>query len=446
MLKMTFAEAAAACGGKYSGPEDMLASPLASVFTDSRSACENGLFVCIKGERADGHDFAAAAAEKGAVCLAERELDVPNILVENTVEALQKIAAAYRSSLGVKIVGITGSVGKTTCKEIVASVLAQKYRVHKTLGNFNNEIGLPLTLLAMTAETEAAVIEMGMSDFCEMRLLSSIARPDICVMTNIGFSHMEILGSQQGILQAKCEIFEYMAPDAPAFLNGDDALLRTVKRENLRFFGFGEDNDIRVTDFTDFGLKGSGGVITAGGKNIPFRLTIPGRHLAGSAAAAAGVGLELGLTTEEISAGLSAAETISGRVNIVERGGLLIIDDCYNAAPASMKAGIDLLVSSGRPTVAILGDMGELGPAAPVLHAEVGAYAAKAGVGIVLAVGPLSESIARACAENGGKAAHFKDIDSLLLELDAYLPEGCAVLVKASHFMGFPRVVEALGK
>ncbi len=446
MLKMTFAEAAAACGGRYAGPEDKLAAPLASVFTDSRSACENGLFVCIKGERADGHDFAASAAEKGAVCLAERELDIPHILVENTVEALQKIAGAYRQSLGVKIVGITGSVGKTTCKEIVASVLAQKYNVHKTLGNFNNEIGLPLTLLAMTAETEAAVIEMGMSDFGEMRLLSSVARPDICVMTNIGFSHMEILGSQQGILKAKCEIFEYMDINAPAFLNGDDPLLRTVKRNNLRFFGFGKDNDIRVTDFTDLGLEGSAGTIVAGGAVIPFRLTIPGRHLAGSAAAAAGVGLELGLSPEEISAGLSAAATISGRVNIIERNGLLIIDDCYNAAPASMKAGIDLLVSSGRPTAAILGDMGELGPAAPSLHAEVGAYAAKAGTDIVLAVGPLSESTVRACRENGGRAVHFADIDALLGEVGKYVDKGFAVLVKASHFMGFSRVVEALGK
>ncbi len=379
MLNLTLAEAVNAVGGKYIGSDAALASCPSSVVIDSRLVSEGALFAAIKGDRVDGHDYASAAAEKGALAvLAERELEGVNcIVVESTVRALQLLASFYRKKLGVKLVGITGSVGKTTCKEVVASVLSQKYNVLKTKGNFNNEIGLPLTLLSMTAQTEAAVIEMGMSDYGEMRLLSSIAEPDICVITNIGYSHMEILGSQEGILKAKCEIFEHMSASAPALLNGDDALLRTVKRENGIFFGFGEDNSVRVTSYEDRGFAGTSGIISTKKGNIPFELAIPGRHVIYSALAAEGAALELGLTAEEISTGLAAAKTIDGRVNIIKNGSRLIIDDCYNAAPASMMAGIDLLVKSGGESIAILGDMGELGSNAPELHGEVGAYAAE---------------------------------------------------------------------
>ncbi|MCH5188056.1 MAG: UDP-N-acetylmuramoyl-tripeptide--D-alanyl-D-alanine ligase [Oscillospiraceae bacterium] len=448
MLKLTLAEAVEASGGKYIGSEENLQKEIASVTTDSREAAEGSLFVAIKGERVDGHDFAVKAFGQGALCcLIERKIDAdgPCILVKNSVEALQKIAAYYRESLGVKVVGITGSVGKTTCKELVAAVLAQKYNVLKTLGNYNNEIGLPLTLLRMTAETEAAVIEMGMSDFGEMRLLSSIAKPDMCVITNIGFSHMEILGSQQGILQAKSEIFEYMDSSAPAFLCGDDKLLRTVKRDNCRWFGFETENDIYVEDMCDKGLMGIEGVINAyRDKRLQFLLGIPGRHVLYSVMAAVGVGLELGLTDDEICAGIEAAATIGGRVNVINKDNMTVIDDCYNAAPASMKAGIDLLIKAGGETVAILGDMGELGNGAPKLHGEVGRYAAEMGVGLVFAVGELSKELFDACAAAGGRALYFPTKADLLCELPGLIPDKATVLVKASHFMGFDEIVKLL--
>ena len=447
--KFTVRQVLEAVGGEYAGPAEALDSGIFSVVTDSRQVTEGSLFAAIRGERTDGHKYVEPSREKGAACcLCEErvESDCPQIIVESTVAALQQLAAWYRQSLGVRVVGITGSVGKTTCKEVVASVLGVKYRVHKTQGNFNNEIGLPLTLLSMTAETQMAVIEMGMSAFGEMELLSSIARPDMCVITNIGHSHMEILGSQEGIFRAKCEIFEHMAPDAPAFLNGDDKFLKTVKRENLRLFGFDTENDIYVEGLCDKGLEGSEGVINAFGEEYHYMTGIPGRHVLYPVMAAIGVGREMGLSREEILEGIKAADTIGGRVNLIWRNGLCIIDDCYNAAPASMEAGLDLLSSAQGETLAILGDMGELGDGAPELHARVGAYAARKGIGLLAAVGELSEHMYLACINAGGRAVHFKNKSELLRELSGLLPEKGAVLIKASHFMNFGEIVDECEK
>ncbi len=446
MLKgLTLSAVAKAVGGKYFGPAEKLNAAVSSVVTDSRSATKDCLFAAVKGERFDGHDFAAAALERGALCtVGEHELPEPYILVENTVAALQRLAAFYRRSLNVTVVGVTGSVGKTTCKEVVASILEQKYNVHKTKGNFNNEIGLPLTLLSMTGETQVAVIEMGMSDFGEMSLLSSVARPDMCIITNIGHSHMENLGSQQGILKAKCEIFDSMAEDAPSFLNGDDALLNTVKRKNAVRFGFGDNCAIRAEELNDKGLLGTEGVIAVRGEKIPFSLAIAGRHMLYAVMAGAGVGLELGLSREEISEGIKSAAAIDGRVNIINKGNIRIIDDCYNAAPASMKAGIDLLASADGESAAILGDMGELGETAPALHAEVGSYAAEKGIGLTVAVGELSRNLYEACVSNGGNAVYFETKTALLEHLKEVVPKKGALLVKASHFMGFDEVVRSV--
>ncbi len=442
--KFTLAQAAEAVGGRYVGPEEVLNKEIFSVTTDSRKAGEGSIFAAIKGERTDGHKYAAATAEQGCVCcICERPIDgaIPYILVESTVAALQRLAAWYRQSTGVKVIGITGSVGKTTCKEVVSSVLGVKYRVHKTSGNFNNEIGLPLTLLDMPRETEVAVIEMGMSDFGEMRLLSSIARPDMCVMTNIGHSHIGILGSQEGIFKAKSEIFEYMLPDAPAFLNGDDPFLKTVERPNRRFFGFGTDNDIAVSHVEDLGLKGTRCVISAFGQRLDSRVSIPGVHVLYAVAAGVGIGFEMGLTKDEVLRGIASADTISGRVNLIERDGLTIIDDCYNAAPSSMKAGLDLLSTAKGDTLAILGDMGELGGEAERLHREVGEYAAGKSIGLVAAVGQLSRALYEGCDAAGGRCEYFENKEALKRELPRILPKNGAVLVKASHFMEFHEIV-----
>ncbi len=445
--KFTVRQALEAVGGEYFGPEEALDREVAFVTSDSRAAGPGCLFAAIKGERTDGHKYVPSAAEKGAaLCLCEERTEArcPVILVDSTVQALQKLAAWYRRSLGVKVIGVTGSVGKTTCKEVVASVLAAGYKVHKTQGNFNNELGLPLTLLSMEPDTQAAVIEMGMSAFGEMELLSSIARPDMCVMTNIGFSHIENLGSQEGIFKAKCEIFEHMSPDAPSFLNGDDAFLRRVDRAGRRFFGFGEENDIRVIEYTDKGFEGLEAVVDAFGERFEVTVGIPGRHVLYAVTAAIGVGLEMGLAKDDILRGLASAGTIGGRVNVIRAGGLTIIDDCYNAAPASMKAGLDLLSHAEGRKVAVLGDMFELGDEAPALHAEVGAYAAEKGIDLLAAVGELAENIHLACLKAGGNSVYFSDKPSLLSNLSEIAPKDGAILVKASHGMGFSEIVDAL--
>ncbi len=448
-VKFTVRGALEATGGKYKGPEEALDKGVFEVITDSRQASEGSLFVAIKGERTDGHDYISSVYEKGGVCcICEREIETgcPCIIVESSVEALQRLAAWYRGQLGVKVVGITGSVGKTTCKEVLASVLGVKFNVHKTRGNFNNEIGLPLTLLAMPLETQAAVIEMGMSGFGEMRLLSSIARPDMCVITNIGHSHIGILGSQEGIFKAKSEIFEYMAQDAPAFLNGDDKFLRTVSRKNLHLFGFGEENEIQAQDVEDRGLMGTRCTVRIGGKKLKCSVSIPGRHVLYAVMAAIGAGKELGLTESEILEGIEKASTIGGRVNLIERGGVKIIDDCYNAAPASMMAALDLLSGEKGEKLAVLGDIGELGDCAPELHAQVGEYAAKKNISLVICVGELAKNISEACTKNGGNSLWLPNITELEKSLPKILPKSCTVLVKASHFMEFPKVVEMIKK
>lgn len=448
-IKFTLRQAVKAVGGKYIGSKEALDGGISSVVIDSRQAGDGALFVAIKGENTDGHNYIESAKAKGAVCcIAEKKTDssCPCILVEDSVKALQALARWYRRSLKAKVVGITGSVGKTTCKEIVASVLGVKYNVLKTQGNFNNEIGLPLTILSMTEETEIAVIEMGMSVFGEMSLLSGIAKPDMCVITNIGHSHMENLGSQEGIFRAKCEIFESMAVTAPAFLNGDDKFLRRIRRKNAVFFGFGEENDIRAENAVDKGAEGTSCDANAFGRAFGLSVPIPGRHVLYAALAAAGVGLSFGLTYEEILRGIENASTVDGRVNIIRRGETAIIDDCYNAAPASMKAGLDLLSSFSGERVAVLGDMGELGPAAAELHREVGAYAAEKNIGLLAAAGELSKNICAAFAEKGGKALWFETKAELMEKLYKIVPKKGAVLVKASHFMGFDEVVRACEK
>lgn len=454
MLGLTLETIENVTGGKYFGNESLkTVSAASSVEIDSRKCTLGSLFIAIKGERTDGHEYVNAAYENGAVCvIAEKELntDKPYILVENSVTALQKLAAYYRKLLGVKVVGITGSVGKTTCKEVVASVLSQKYNVLKTKGNFNNEIGLPLTLLSMTEKTEAAVIEMGMSDFGEMSLLSSIARPDLCVITNIGHSHMENLGSQEGILKAKSEIFDYMTDNAAAFLNGDDELLRTIQRPNIHYFGernsfpYGE-NDIHLKELLLKGFEGSEGIVDAFGKEMHYETSIPGRHILYAVTAAIGIGLYMGLSESQILNGIKSASTIDGRVNIIQKGGIKIIDDCYNAAPSSMKAGICLLTDEGAEnTVAILGDMGELGENAAALHRDVGEFADEHKVEIIICIGELAKNIFEGCSGTDGRTYYFETKAAFMEKAAEIIPQKCNILIKASHFMNFSEIVEFL--
>lgn len=467
MPNMSLKNIALACEGTYVGEEALLEKVICGAVIDSRLVDEDYLFIPIKGERVDGHNFIPQVFEKGACCvLSEIELENPAgpyIRVASSEEALKKIAAFYRQSLTIKVVGITGSVGKTSTKEMIASVVAQKFNVHKTAGNFNNEIGLPLTVFGLRAEHEVAILEMGISDFNEMHRLSTVANPDICVITNVGLCHLENLGTRDGILQAKTECFEHMREGGLAILNGDDDKLSTKKNVNGRdtvFYGFGEaaqmdaegnpmaEKSIYATDVENLGFEGMQAVIHTPQGEFEAMITIPGEHNVYNALAATAVGLELGLTLEEIQKGIAEAKTIAGRTNIIKANGYNVIDDCYNANPVSMEAAMDVLSHAKGRTIAVLGDMGELGEDEKALHFGVGKCVAEKKIHTLFCAGTLAAEYKSGVesVENECKVFHFENRDDMITELLSYVKEGDNILIKASHFMDFPKVVEALTK
>lgn len=455
MPGMTVENIVKACEGTYHGAEEKLHEVITGAVTDSRQVEPGFLFIPIKGARVDGHDFIPDVFEKGAlVVLSEKELTNskgPYIRVKSSVEAMKKLAAFYREQLSVKVVGITGSVGKTSTKEMIASVLAQKYQVLKTEGNFNNEIGLPLTIFKIREQHQIAVLEMGISDFGEMHRLAAMAQPDISVITNIGLCHLENLGTRDGILQAKTEVFEHMRPDGTVILNGDDDRLATktvVNGKPVIFYGMDStsgfaEKSIYAADVKNCGLEGMFAQIHTPQGSFAAQIPIAGEHNVYNALAATAVGLQLGLTTAEIAQGIAAAQTIRGRTNLIHTKGLTIIDDCYNANPVSMKASIDVLAHTEGRRIAVLGDMGELGTDERILHREVGAAVAEAGIDVLFCAGVLAEEYALAAGE-ACDVHYFKTCGEMLPELTAFVREKDTILVKASHFMEFPKVVDAL--
>ena len=407
MKNMTLDNIAAACGGIYHGTEAARERVIADITTDSRKAGKDSLFVAIKGERVDAHRFIPSVFEQGALCvISEQELQNPAgayIQVKSSLQAVKDIAEFYRKQLDIKVVGITGSVGKTSTKEMIASVLSEKYQVLKTLGNFNNELGLPLTIFRLRDEDEIAVLEMGISHFGEMHRLSKVARPDICVMTNIGQCHLEFLGDRDGVLKAKSEIFDYLAPDGTIILNGDDdklSTLQVVKGIQPVFFGIDSDRVISATQIRSLGLKGIACRICTGQGAFDVTIPIPGYHMVYNALAGTAVGLALGMTTEEIKRGIEKLESLSGRFHIIETDHYTVVDDCYNANPVSMKASLKVLGDALGRKVAILGDMGELGENEKQLHEEVGVEAGQLGIQLLICVGALSEHMAKAAKES----------------------------------------------
>lgn len=451
MKAMSLREIATACGGHYYGDESKLNLEVNGVAIDSRKIEEGFLFVPIKGARVDGHTFISQVMEKGALCtLSEHILENashPYILVESCEQALKDLAEHYRRALGIKVVGITGSVGKTSTKEMIASVLSQKYNVLKTAGNFNNEIGLPLTIFNIREEHEVAVLEMGISDFGEMHRLAKMARPDICVITNIGLCHLENLIDRDGILKAKTEMFDFAQPNAKIILNGDDDKLITVKDWdgfNPIYFGLSTELDAYAKDIHSLSLRGTSCTLHLGETSVEALIPIPGHHMVYNALAGALVGRELGLSADEIKAGIESLVPVSGRNNMIATDDLLIIDDCYNANPISTKASLDVLATADSRKVAILGDMFELGENEKKLHYEVGQHAAEKGIDLCVCIGALSENTAKGASAGTSTVLHFNTKADFLTEMNTILQKGDAVLVKASHGMAFPEIVEKL--
>lgn len=452
MKQMSLERIAEACNGVYVGPEEAKQTEVTGVTSDSRQVEDGFLFAALKGERVDGHKFVPQTFENGAACVlvedAPQNPAGPYIQVASCYQALKDIAEYYRQALGIKVVGIVGSVGKTSTKEMVASVLEQKYHVLKTQGNFNNELGVPLTIFRIREEHEVAVLEMGISDFGEMHRLSKMARPDICVMTNIGLCHLENLKSRDGILKAKSEVFDFAAENCIACLNGDDDKLITLKdKEGIRpyFFGKEDRNDIYAENIENLGLDGIACDICTPEGCIRVTIPIPGMHMVYNALAGAAAGLSLGLTFEEIKAGIEALKPTGGRNNILRGEQFTIIDDCYNANPVSMGASLDVLSYALGRKVALLGDMGELGENEVQLHYGVGQHAAQNQIDLIVCTGALSEHMAKGAKEAGAvNVLYYPDRDALIADLKNILIPQDTILVKASHFMGFEHVVEAL--
>ena len=455
MKQLSLRNIAAASHGIYHGDGALLDREIAGVAIDSRKVEADFLFVPIKGARVDGHTFIPQVMESGALCtLTEQPLsDVsfPWIQVPSTADALRDIAAFYRNSLDIKVVGITGSVGKTSTKETIASVLSQKYRVLKTEGNYNNEIGLPLTVFQIRPEHQVAVLEMGIDHFGEMHRLASVSQPDICVITNIGLAHMENLGSRDGILKAKTEVFDHLKPDATVILNGDDDKLCTVSQVQGKapvFFGLDSSRDAWADGIENLGLRGTRCTLHLPAGDVRVHIPLPGEHMVYNALAGACTGLALGLSLEEIREGLASLRTIAGRSNLIDTGSLLIIDDCYNASPASMKSSLDVLATAEGRKVAVMGDMFELGPGERELHYNTGVYAARKGIDVICCIGSLSRSTWEGARSqrtaDSGSVLYFETRDEFLDKMKNVIQKGDTVLVKASHGMEFSKIVETL--
>ncbi|NPV26573.1 MAG: UDP-N-acetylmuramoyl-tripeptide--D-alanyl-D-alanine ligase [Firmicutes bacterium] len=431
------------------------------VGTDSRQIQPGELFIALRGERFNGHAFVASALAAGAagavvseqVEVAAEDRGKPLVRVADTRQALQQLAQYYRQLFNIPVIGVTGSTGKTTTKDMIAAVLSERWLTLKTAGNFNNEIGLPLTLLKLTSRHQAAVIEMAMRGRGEIAALCQIAQPTLGVITNIGHTHLELLGSQANIARAKAELLEALPPDGVAILNGDDFQVREISRYapgRVFFYGLEQPAEIMARNIQLLGKDGSRFTVQIAGMTADVHLPIPGVHNVLNALAAVGVGYNLGLTLEEIASGLRKVRLSAMRLQIESgREGLTVINDAYNANPQSMKAALHTLVelADGRRTIAVLGSMFELGAYAGPGHREVGRLAAELGIDYLLTVGELAEQIAAAALEAGLPAERVEAVaknEDAIVQLQRVLDPQDVVLVKGSRGMKMEEIVRAL--
>ena len=436
MANITLRQAAQWCGGTVE--EKYAEVTFFGANNDTRVLKPGQLFIVLQGAR-DGHDFIPAAMEKGAAAvLCSRKVgDYPAIYVDDPRTALGDIAREALKALKAKVVAVTGSVGKSTTKEMIAAVLETTYRVSKTPANHNNDIGMPMAILAMPEDTQVAVLEMGMNHFREIAYLSNIAYPDVAVIINIGTVHMEYLGSREGIRQAKMEIVEGMNEKGLLLLNGDDTMLRhldKVPEQRITYFGTSDGCDIRGKDVSQDGDVLSFRV-EAGKLDLPVKLQLEGEHYVCDALAAATVGLKLLVPSEKIIQGLAGFRNISGRQEMIQWEGCTLINDCYNAAPESMEASLKVLGNKSGRRIAVLGDMLELGSAASAEHFKIGRIAAQK-ADLLFAIGAQAGRIldgAITGGMNSGSVQIFENREDLTRALKAAAAPGDTILFKASH-------------
>ena len=446
MGRITLQQAAQWCGGWIDPKYKEVAFLGAN--NDSRKVENGQLFIALKGER-DGHAYIPDALRNGAAAVLCQHCDgdYPAIVVEDTRIALGQIARGERERLGMKVVGVTGSVGKSTTKEMVAAVLESHYRVAKTPANHNNDIGMPMAILSMPEDTEVAVLEMGMNHFREIAYLSEIGKPDIAVIINIGSMHIEHLGSMEGILQAKLEILEGMAPEGRVVLNGDDSLLwnlhKTLHRKTIFFGARNPDCNVLGKNVSQEASRLTF-VAKAGPVEFPVQLALEGEHFVNDALAAVAVGLEMNVPPVKIQENLSQFRNMAGRQEIYEKNGYTIIQDCYNAGPESMAAALTVLGNRPGRHVAVLGDMLELGVCTGAEHYKIGRIAAEK-ADVLLAYGPNSEKTLGGAVTGGmaqTKARAFTDKEKLTEVLKQLAKPGDVILFKGSRGMRMEQVLE----
>ena len=467
MLKtLTAEEIAKAVGGKLEIYGDGTLSNVTNITYDSRDVCKGSLFCAIKGERADGHNFIADVVAKGAVLILANKIpqnakstgNFAAVIVDDTVAALGLLAGYYRTFSKAKVIGITGSVGKTTTKDFVASVTNEAFNTLKTEGNHNNEIGLPMTIFGLTPECEIAVLEMGMSARGEISFMTKLVKPEIAVITNIGTSHIASLGSRENICEAKLEITDGMTKDGVLIINADEPLLTDRKNEivpNLKLMGIYNRN----ADYKAINIRtASDGTVfdILYGSNAVINVEIPvlGRHNVYNALAAYSVGVTLGMKEQQIRQGLKNFVGTEMRQKIYDVGKFTVIEDCYNASPESMRAAIEVLCSkaqkSGSQPCALLGDMLELGENSRLMHDQLGQFAAQMKVQRLYCFGEMAEAVAEAAIKKGIRADSVyvcSDVSTPEVMADMILSsisEGDVLLVKASRGIAAERVLDII--
>lgn len=447
METLRVSEIAKVCGGEFN-----IDTEITSVAIDTRKIEKGCLFICIKGERFDAHRFIDEAFEKGAAAVMISEdvkIDKPYIKVDDTAKQMLSLAGYYRSNFDIPIVALTGSVGKTTTKEFTHLVVNSKYKAIKTLGNLNNEIGLPQMLFMLDSSTEAAVIEMGMNHFGEIHRLSTATQPTVGIITNIGVSHIENLGSREGILEAKLEILDGLKKGAPLLLNGDNDLLSTVKNDDYKIYFYAVDND---ADFKAVDIKenpnSTSFTVQYFGKEQKITIPAIGKHNVYNALAAFAVGILLDIDAETAADALKTYEPSGMRQKVVEINGITSIEDCYNASPDSMKAGITTLAGiQACKKIAVLSDMLELGEYSEQAHYDVGTMAAENKIDYLLCVGNDAKYIVDGARDNGLLNAYlFDSKQSLTDKLFEIAEKGDAVLFKASRGMKLEEVISEIYK
>ena len=434
-----------------------------NVVRDNREVEEGAVFVALRGENNNGHSFVADAVERGAVCCVVNKNEgdfgsLPVVAVDDTFKALRDIASWYRDRFSIPVVGITGSVGKTSTKGMIASVLAQEFDTLKTEGNYNNEVGVPLTLFRLTDDHEAAVIEMGMSGFGEISRLSGIVKPDTAVITNIGISHIEHLGSREGILKAKMEILDGLSIDGTVILNGDDPMLWAKNGElDYETLYFGIENKACDVVATDIKLYSSGSEFTVkiDGADYKFETNAPGEHHIYNALAAILVGCRYNIRIENMQKGVHNFAPEGLRQVLKKYDKFTVINDCYNACPDSMASGIGVLtltaneIGSGARMVACLGDMLELGDAASDAHYRVGKMCADKNIDCIITIGEMAKNISRGAIDGGVNPDDIYEFDTgaaAIEKLGSIIRDGDVIWIKGSRGMRLEKIADALEK